>query len=121
MVADGRLTAGHGRALLGLGNDRRIGELAKQAVEDGWSVREVEQRVQRARPEPAARHPRAAEASDPAARALEEELQRVLGTAVRIHRGRGMRGRIEIPFYGAEDFERVFEIIAGRSAAEVVS
>jgi hypothetical protein len=52
---------------------------------------------------------------------LEAELQRVLGTAVRIRRGGGMRGRIEIPFYGSEDFERLFELLVGRSATEVVS
>jgi hypothetical protein len=40
---------------------------------------------------------------------------------VRIRRGRGDRGKIEIPFYGAEDFERVFELVAGKSASQVVS
>jgi ParB family transcriptional regulator, chromosome partitioning protein len=121
MVADGRLTAGHARALLGLGNDHRIGELARRASEEGWSVREVEQRVQRSRPAGATRARQTDTPSAGTERVLEEELQRVLGTAVRIRRGRGMKGRIEIPFYGAEDFERLFEIIAGRAAAEVVS
>jgi ParB family transcriptional regulator, chromosome partitioning protein len=121
MVSDGRLTAGHARALLGLGNDHRIGELARRASDEGWSVREVEQRVQRSRPGGAARGRRSEPQSGGSERALEEELQRVLGTAARIRRGRGMKGRIEIPFYGAEDFERLFEIIAGRAAAEVVS
>jgi hypothetical protein len=58
---------------------------------------------------------------DAGERALEEELQRVLGTEVRIRSGRGMRGRIEIPFFGAEDFERIFELLAGQSATDVVS
>jgi ParB family chromosome partitioning protein len=121
MVAEGRLGAGHARALLGLGNDRRIADLAKEASEQGWSVREVEARVQRVRPA-AGRRPRKDEgARDAGERALEEELQRVLGTHARIRRGRGMRGRIEIPFYGAEDFERVFELIARRSAADLLS
>ena len=52
---------------------------------------------------------------------LEEELQRILGTHARIHRSRGNRGRIEIPFFSAEDFERIFELIAGQSATDVVS
>jgi hypothetical protein len=52
---------------------------------------------------------------------LEEELQRHLGTEVRIHAGRGKRGRIEIPFLGPEDFERIFELLTGRSATDVVS
>jgi len=38
-LADGRLSAGHARALLGLVNDHRMADLAKQAVEHNWSVR----------------------------------------------------------------------------------
>jgi hypothetical protein len=49
------------------------------------------------------------------------ELQRLLGAEVRIRSGRGQRGRIEIPFLNAEDFERIFEIITRRSATDVVS
>lgn len=60
-------------------------------------------------------------ARDANERDLEEALQRALGTEVRIRTGRGMRGRIEVPFYGAEDFERLFEILAGRSTLDVVS
>jgi len=121
LVAEGKLSAGHARALLGASNERRMVELAERAVREGWSVREVEAQVQRAR---AARtRPRGAEERrrDPAERRLEEELQRALGTAVRIHRTRGNRGRIEIPFYSAEDFERLYELLVGSPAAEAVS
>jgi ParB family transcriptional regulator, chromosome partitioning protein len=118
MLRDGRLTAGHARALLGLDGDRRIAEVAQEAVAAGWSVREVEAKVKKAR-QPARRaQPKSREAAE---RMLEEELQRVLGTDVRIRRARGNRGRIEIPFFSAEDFERLFEILAGQSATDVVS
>jgi ParB family chromosome partitioning protein len=120
MVGDGRLTAGHARALLGLPNDRQIIQLAREAVDNQWSVREVESRVQKTRPGKRGRA-REETARDPAERALEEELQRHLGTAVRIRRTRRGRGRIEIPFFGAEDLELLFEALAGRSAAEIVS
>jgi len=119
LLADGSLSAGHCRALLGLGDPRRIADVGRLAAEKGWSVRDVEAWVQKARGtrrKPREKAPRGAEE-----RALEEELQRHLGTAVRIRRSRGNAGRIEIPFYGAEDFERVFEIVSGKSAAEVVS
>jgi ParB family chromosome partitioning protein len=95
-------------------------ELASAAVENGWSVRELEQEVQRARPDTRSRsateRPR-----DANERALEEELQQIFGTSVRIKQSRGVKGTIEIPFYNAEDFERVYELLAGRSAAEIVS
>jgi ParB family chromosome partitioning protein len=120
MIVDGKLTAGHARALLGLGNDRRIAELAREAVEKGWSVREVEAQVQRSAPK---RRRRAGDEPqrDAAERHLEEELQRVFGTAVKIRRSRGANGRIEIPFYGVEDLERVFELLVGRTATEILS
>lgn len=119
LVADGKLSAGHARALLGASSERRMVELAEQAVSEGWSVRQVEAQVQRAR---AARAPKPQERRrDPAERRLEEELQRALGTAVRIHRVRGNKGRIEIPFYSAEDFERIYELLVGSPAAEAVS
>ena len=120
LLAAGRLTAGHARALLGLGNERQMAELGREAAEEGWSVRELEARVQRVRPVKAA-SPRKETARDVNERLLEEELQQVFGTQVRIRKGRGMKGRIEIPFLGADDFERVFELLVGRGAADVIS
>jgi ParB family transcriptional regulator, chromosome partitioning protein len=121
MIGEGRLTAGHARALLGLGNDRVIAEYARDAADAGWSVREVEARVQKARPGPSQPLSRPERKREPNERLLEEELQRVLGTSVRIRRGRGMKGRIEVPFFSGEDFERIFELIARRAASDVVS
>lgn len=121
LVEEARLTAGHARALLGLEDERRMVELAEQAAARGWSVREVETQVQRARPGGAARKRRPEPPREAAERRLEEELQRLLGTAVRIRRIRGMRGQVEIPFYSSEDFERIFELLTGRPVTEVIS
>lgn len=121
LVAEGRLSAGHARALLSLENDPRMAGLAEQAVAEGWSVRETEERVGRIKGTARRARPRGDQARDANERALEEELQRVLGTEVRIRSARSMRGRIEIPFFGAEDFERIFELLAGQSATDVVS
>jgi ParB family transcriptional regulator, chromosome partitioning protein len=120
LLRDGSLSAGHARALLGLENDRRMAEVAREAVEGEWSVRDVEAYVKRVRQPSRKGQPkdRAREANE---RMLEEELQRIYGTEVRIRRARGNRGRIEIPFYGAEDFERIFELMAGQSATDVIS
>jgi ParB family chromosome partitioning protein len=89
-------------------------------ADEGWNVRQVESEVQRLRParESGQRHPRPREAAE---RRLEEELQRALGTAVKIKRGRGMKGRIEIPFYGTEDFERIYELLVGAPTSDAVS
>lgn len=119
LIAAGKLSAGHARALLGLANDRRIADLARAAVENGWSVRDVEAQVQRTRPEQ--KRTRSEKPRDAAERALEEELQGTLGRLVKIRRSRSATGRIEIPFRGHEDFERLFEQLAGKPASDVVS
>jgi ParB family transcriptional regulator, chromosome partitioning protein len=121
LLREGQLTAGHARALLGVADERRMGELARQAVDAGWSVRDVEAEVKRARRPVRGAKAAGRQARDAGERLLEEELQRRFGTDVRIRRARGTNGRIEIPFFGAEDFERVFELLAGQSASDIVS
>lgn len=120
LLREGQLSAGHARALLGLDSDRRMADVARQAVEEGWNVRAMEAHVKRAR-QPAPRSQQRKKPREATERMLEDELQRVLGTDVKIKRGRGDRGRIEVPFFGAEDFERIFELLAGQSATDVVS
>lgn len=116
LVEAGDLTQGHARALLSLDDPVRAGELARKAVAEGWSVREVERRVsgkgRRKKKEP--------KPKDPIVLALEEGLRAHLQTRVEIREKRGDKGIIEIPYHGAEDFERVFELITGRSVEDVV-
>ncbi|HEX2093854.1 MAG TPA: ParB/RepB/Spo0J family partition protein [Longimicrobiaceae bacterium] len=119
LVSRGELSMGHARALLGLGTERDMADLARQAVQEGLSVRAVEERVRawRASPAPPAARGQAERPADPHVRHLEEELQRTLGTAVRIRVSGGRTGRIEIPFYSADDFDRVLELLLGAEAA----
>ena len=121
LVSAGSLSMGHARAILGLGDERRMAELARRVADEGLSVRAVEEEVRRRRasaPEPATRGKRASAGADAHVRHLESELQRRLGTAVRIHVTRERGGRIEIPFYGDEDFERLMELLLERKARE---
>ena len=121
MVSAGQLSPGHARPLLSLDDAVRMADLARQAVKDGWSVREMEKRVKAGRP--VAGDPGAGKrtSSDPVVRALEEALQERLATRVVI-RGGGKKGKgvIEIPFLGTEDFERIFALVAGVEASDVV-
>ena len=45
---------------------------------------------------------------------LEENLQRILGTKVNIHRNRNKKGKIEIEYYSDEDLERILDLISTR-------
>jgi hypothetical protein len=57
---------------------------------------------------------------DPVFLALEEELRKSLGTRVVLKRMRRGKGVIEVPFLGTEDFERIFALLTGKEASEVV-
>jgi ParB family chromosome partitioning protein len=123
MVNDGTLSMGHARAILGLEDERAMAEMAREAAEGSLSVRAVEERVRQQReggersPAPPSTAP-AAPPADPHVRHLETELQRAMGTAVRIRVGAsGKSGRIEIPFYNADDFDRVLELLLGEEGA----
>ncbi|MEX2571996.1 MAG: ParB/RepB/Spo0J family partition protein [Gemmatimonadota bacterium] len=120
LVSAGSLSMGHARAILGLGDERRMADVARRAAAEGLSVRTVEELVRSRRGPPSRKPGKAAKASptDPHLRHLETELQRQLGTAVRIRvEKKGSAGRIEIPFYDVDDFERVTEILLGAEEA----
>lgn len=119
LVEEGRLSAGHARALLGLSDERLMLALAKEAADRGLSVRDVEERVRVGRGDGRRRklaRPAAA-AQDAQVRQIVMGLGRIFGTAVQIRlTGKGA-GRIEIPFRDAQDFERILELVVGPEEA----
>ena len=116
LVGEGKLSMGHARAILGATDERQMAELARSAAGEGWSVRAVEERVRAQRATPQNTSAAAPSSDDPHLRHLEGELQRALGTAARIRVVKGESGRIEIPFYNADDFDRVIELLIGAEA-----
>ena len=117
LVETGALSQGHARALLMVEDPLQAADLARRAAKDGWSVREVERRASGATGK---RREKKAKDVDPVLHALEDALQDHLGTRVEVKAGRNGKGSIEIRYHGPEDFERVFERITGRTAAEIV-
>lgn len=122
-VVSGALSSGHARALLSVEDTVRMADLARQAVREGWSVRETERRTRSGgrRKKPSADASGRGASRDPVVQALERALQEELATRVVI-RGGGKKGKgvIEIPFLGTEDFERIFVAITGSEAADVL-
>ncbi|HEU5259992.1 MAG TPA: ParB/RepB/Spo0J family partition protein [Gemmatimonadales bacterium] len=114
LVHEGKLSEGHARALLALENDDTMVRVARQAVAEGWSVREVETRVRgEGRPSPAARRRRDSRALGADGRRVEEVLRRRLGTDVRIHPRRRGRGFLTIQYYSNDDLGRLLELMLG--------
>lgn len=114
MVQSGALSEGHARALLGLSDDRHVLRFARDAVEKGWSVRDLEAHV---RGETPGRRPRLKSAERPASlpevRRVEEALRSRLQTDVRVTARRKGRGFVTIAYYSNDDLARLLEAILG--------
>ena len=111
MVDDDRLSEGHARALLGLSDRAQIGKLAQAAVDQGWSVRDLEAKVRGHRPAAARKAP--VREIAPAHRRVEDALRERLGTDVRVTARRRGRGMITVSYYSEDDLARVLELILG--------
>jgi len=112
LLAERRLSMGHARAILGLPTPELQKTLAEKAVSQGLSVRQVERAVQRMT-EPREPGDTEEQALDPNIKAAIEELERVLGTRVRIVQTSTRRGRMEIEYYSQDDLQRIYEMIVG--------
>ena len=110
MVREGALSEGHARALLGFDSPALQLRYARTAAAKGLSVRELERLAAAEKAGPAPGSPPAEKPVDANVRAATRELERVLGTRVRIT-GDGKRGKIEISYFSAEDLNRIYELI----------
>ncbi len=99
MLADGRLTAGHARALMALDDAHAAQQVATEVVGRGWSVRDAEARVKRLLQGRAGKGAgkRDKTSTSAAEQDLQERLQQAMGTKVKLLQKRG-KGRIEIYF-----------------------
>ena len=117
-LADGRISAGHARALLGCPDVEAQQALLERVLAEDLSVRATEEAVRRgaARPVPPSPLAGVAPAEQPASpevAALERELRDALGTKVQLsHSRRG--GRIVIHYYSDEELQGLYERLTGR-------
>lgn len=110
LLAEGDLDMGHARALLGLSRPQEMVALARAVVTEKLTVRETEARVKDAKPAKAKKAAAPARVS-PDAKRLVEDLQRRLGTKVRLLERGGGKGRLEIEFFSFEDLDRIIGLI----------
>jgi ParB family chromosome partitioning protein len=115
LIADGRITAGHGRALLGASDTAFQETLARAIVAQNLTVREVEERVRRqenpgADPVGTGSGTTVRPVRPAALLELEEQLSGLLDTRVQISTG-AKRGRLTVEFANLEDLERIYRVI----------
>ena len=116
MIMDGLLSAGHARALAGLGDRQLLEQLAMRVVDDGLSVRQTEELVRSLDdvqvPDPQSVDHPVAKPREAAALEVEQILSDRLDTTVRVHT-RGRKGRIVVEFADQDDLQRLFRLLGG--------
>lgn len=111
LVAEGILPMGQARALLALPDSETQVSAGTKAATQGMTTRQVEQMVRHIlEPKPPTEEKKA-EKQDPNVRAAIEELQRVLGTRVRIVAADANRGKIEIEYFSQDELNRIYSAI----------
>ena len=118
-VAAGTISAGHGRALLGLATPEQQIQLAKRAIAELLSVRAVEEIVALGSPQAAAQKPprerQAAKPTAPGLTHLADRLSDHFETKVKVDLGR-RKGRIVVEFATIDDLERIIGTMAPEAA-----
>ncbi|MCX6635505.1 MAG: ParB/RepB/Spo0J family partition protein [Acidobacteria bacterium] len=115
LIAEHRLSMGHARAILGLPTPELQRQAAEKVTAQGLSVRQAERLVNRMTE---TREPKSADEveQDPNVKAAVQELERALGTRVRIVEKTDQRGRIEIEYYSQEELQRLYQVIIGENS-----
>jgi ParB family chromosome partitioning protein len=113
LVAEGRLSMGHARALLGLESTGAMEKLARRTVAQDLSVRKVEELVRRDRPEAegAGKAGAATVRPSPNARDLGMRLARALGTRVEVNESGPGRGHVAIHYQSLDQLDALIERI----------
>ena len=105
-ISSDEISMGHGKALLALDDQKEQVRLCLRVVKKGLSVRETEKLVSKK----LAGVKKHSESRDQNIAAVEEELQRLLGTKVRILHSK-TRGRIQIEYFSLDDMERLLRLL----------
>ncbi len=106
LVVQGKISAGHARALLSITDKKRQIEIALKIIDQQLNVRDIEKLVmQKEKDEPKKENKKSVEIIE-----LEERLKKALATKVSIVHKKS-KGKIEIEYYNNDDLERILELL----------
>lgn len=113
LIVKGQISAGHGRAIISIEPGENQYKLAEKIIDEGLSVRQVEQLVKElTNPIKSPPHRQNKyKAKDVFIIEIEESLKSLLGTKVSIVKG-AKKGKIEIEYYNDEDLERILGLLS---------
>lgn len=109
LISDGKISMGHGRALLGLRKKEKLQALVEKTVKDGLNVRQLEQLIQQLN-DVSRETKKPAVQKDIFIKERESSLRERFGTNVHIKQSKN-KGKIEIEFFSKEDLERIMELL----------
>ena len=113
MLAEGKITAGHARALLSIEDPAMQKKLAEQIIENSLSVRDIEKMVKNLQNPKVPPKPK--EKEDEALtliyKDMEDHMKNALGTKVLVNRKDHNRGKIEIEYYSGDELERLYDLL----------
>ena len=110
LIKDGKLSAGHGKMLAGVTDQKLQKALADACAENDWSVRRLEDELRfasmRKKPAPVQKEPSAE------MRSALHRLRQELGTKVAVQ-GSEQKGKLIIHYYSKDDLDRIYRVIVG--------
>lgn len=110
LITDGKISMGHGRALLGLKKKDKLLAVVEKVINDGLNVRQLEKLVQQLNDNVPRETKKPKEEKNVFIRETEGVLRERFGTTVSIKKSK-KKGRIEIEFFSDEDLERILELL----------
>lgn len=107
MLGEGKISAGHARALLGLDDETKMLETAEQIIKEDLSVRQVEKMVKYANKGEKTKPVKRTQKRDKYYDEVELALTEALGRTVKVYLGKGGKGTLEFEFYGKDDLTKL--------------
>jgi ParB family chromosome partitioning protein len=131
-LADGKLSAGHAKALLGTPDRAFQEQLARRAASEGWSVRAIEEAIRDRGGEGATAVVKPGKTDDGSTSGggtvtklppaglleLENQISEYLSTRVSVKMNSNKKGSVTIEFAGLDDLERLYYLMMGAGSVE---
>ena len=110
MVVAEKISTGHARALLAVGDKEQQYNLANKIFDEKLSVRETERLMKNLQKEKKDKKDQKAE-NEFIYKGIEEKIKMILGTKVTVNHKKNNKGRIEIEYYSNEELERIMDLL----------
>jgi ParB family chromosome partitioning protein len=119
-VEDGRISAGHARAMTKIPDEESQKRVANRCIAEGWSVRQIEDYTRVLSPTSVREKKKKADPKplDPNVKAAVADMESSLGTRVRLTEKGKSGGVIEIEYYSSDDLDRIYSVIVGEPSGE---